>query len=92
MILFTSSFYLKTYEEYVTGVMELGFINPVDEGIVFLVIVLLISGIFGNSLWSKSIGFWDLDLSDLMLIIFTFTSSLFVIQSLIKIIKAQGIV
>ena len=54
-IVFVSSlcFFLKTYEEYVFKVMELGVINPVTEGITCLVLLAIFSGIVGNGFWGN---------------------------------------
>lgn len=50
-----ANFYLTTWEEYHTGVLYLGpFSGPV-EGILMIVIIYIISGIFGPTFWDKKI-------------------------------------
>ncbi|KAF9237079.1 CDP-alcohol phosphatidyltransferase-domain-containing protein [Melanogaster broomeanus] len=48
-----ANFYLTTWEEYHTGLLYLGpFSGPV-EGILMIVIIYLISGVFGPSFWDQ---------------------------------------
>ncbi|KIK94389.1 hypothetical protein PAXRUDRAFT_828044 [Paxillus rubicundulus Ve08.2h10] len=48
-----ANFYLTTWEEYHTGLLYLGpFSGPV-EGILMIVVIYIVSGIFGPSFWDK---------------------------------------
>lgn len=50
-----ANFYLTTWEEYHTGVLYLGpFSGPV-EGILMIVIIYVITGIFGPTFWDKKL-------------------------------------
>ncbi|KAG6330161.1 hypothetical protein ID866_8929 [Astraeus odoratus] len=50
-----ANFYLTTWEEYYTGTLYLGpFSGPV-EGILMIVLIYIVSGIFGPSFWDKGI-------------------------------------
>ncbi|KAG2144675.1 CDP-alcohol phosphatidyltransferase-domain-containing protein [Suillus bovinus] len=50
-----ASFYLTTWEEYHTGILYLGpFSGPV-EGILMIVIIYIITGIFGPTFWDKKL-------------------------------------
>lgn len=69
-----SNFYLSTWEEYHTGILYLGYFSGPVEGVLMLVGVHLISGIFGKSrdqlhksviivlipLWFSGPAFWTL--------------------------------
>lgn len=57
IVLFISSwaFYLPTWEEYHTGVLYLGYVNGPTEGLLMVITTILISGIFGNSIWFKEL-------------------------------------
>lgn len=46
------NFYLSTWEEYHTGILFLGYFSGPVEGVLMLVGVHLISGIFGPALWT----------------------------------------
>ncbi len=48
-------FLMKTYEQLVLGAMNLGRINPVDEGILLLITILLFSVITGSSSYESRI-------------------------------------
>ncbi|KAL1928211.1 hypothetical protein VTP01DRAFT_3127 [Rhizomucor pusillus] len=47
-----SNFYLSTWEEYHTGILYLGYFSGPVEGVLMLVGVHLISGIFGPAFWT----------------------------------------
>lgn len=44
-------FYFTTWEEYHLGVLNFGFINPVDEGLTVLNSLLIFTGIVGSDWW-----------------------------------------
>ena len=48
-------FFIVTWEEYVTGVMELSSFSGVDEGAVVCSMIFFLSGILEESFWSKTI-------------------------------------
>lgn len=48
MIMTSWNFYLKCIEQHVTGTMTFAMINPVDEGLLLVVIMFLVSGFMGN--------------------------------------------
>lgn len=50
-----ANFYLTTWEEYHTGVLYLGIFSGPVEGILMIVVIYVISGIFGPSFWDQKI-------------------------------------
>lgn len=46
------NFYLSTWEEYHTGILFLGYFSGPVEGVLMLVGVHLISGVFGPAIWT----------------------------------------
>lgn len=44
-------FYFTTWEEYHLGIMNFGFINPVDEGLTVMNSLMIFSGIVGSDWW-----------------------------------------
>lgn len=57
VVLFIScwAFYLPTWEEYHTGVLYLGYVNGPTEGLLAVISTIIISGIFGPSIWFKEL-------------------------------------
>ncbi|KAI3661639.1 hypothetical protein MP638_002891, partial [Amoeboaphelidium occidentale] len=51
----TLNFFLTTWEEYYTGVLYLGYINGPVEGVLFLVMVFIVSFFFGPGIWSQNV-------------------------------------
>lgn len=49
------AFYLPTWEEYHTGVLYLGYVNGPTEGLLAVIGTICVSGIFGPSVWFRSI-------------------------------------
>ncbi|PVU97851.1 hypothetical protein BB561_000243 [Smittium simulii] len=49
------NFYVSTVEEYHTGILYLGYISGAVEGILFLAVSLIVSGIYGTSIWTTPI-------------------------------------
>lgn len=49
-------FYLSTWEEYHTGVLQLGFINGPTEGILAATAVLFFSGLYGAAFWMQPVA------------------------------------
>ncbi|RXW17687.1 hypothetical protein EST38_g8165 [Candolleomyces aberdarensis] len=50
-----ANFYLTTWEEYHTGVLFLGYFSGPVEGILMIVVIYFITGIFGPSIWENKI-------------------------------------
>ncbi|KAG9020516.1 hypothetical protein FS837_008135, partial [Tulasnella sp. UAMH 9824] len=48
-----ANFYLSTWEEFHTGTLYLGVFNGPVEGIIMLVVMYTITGIYGTSFWDK---------------------------------------
>ncbi|KAG8905846.1 hypothetical protein FRC01_008221, partial [Tulasnella sp. 417] len=48
-----ANFYLSTWEEFHTGTLYLGIFNGPVEGIIMLVVMYTITGIYGTSFWDK---------------------------------------
>ncbi len=48
-------FFLATWEEYVTGVMEMPSFSGVDEGAVLCSTLFIVSGLLGEGFWSTLI-------------------------------------
>jgi ethanolaminephosphotransferase len=51
----TLNFFLTTWEEYYTGVLYLGYINGPVEGVLFLVMVFIVSFFYGPGIWSQNV-------------------------------------
>ena len=49
------AFYLPTWEEYHTGVLYLGYVNGPTEGLLTVITTIIISGVFGPSIWFKEL-------------------------------------
>ena len=47
------SFLVKVLEQKAIGELILGYINPVDEGLIVVSLALIFSGITGNEIWTK---------------------------------------
>ncbi|OSX66842.1 hypothetical protein POSPLADRAFT_1175530 [Postia placenta MAD-698-R-SB12] len=48
-----ANFYLSTWEEYHTGQLFLGYFSGPVEGILMIVVIYLVTGIFGPSFWDQ---------------------------------------
>ncbi|EIM21256.1 Choline/ethanolaminephosphotransferase [Wallemia mellicola] len=62
-----ANFYLSTWEEYHTGTLYLSVFSGPVEGIIIIVILYIITGIFGPQIWSTSlINFigWDIKVNE----------------------------
>ena len=55
-----AAFHFSTLEEYYIGTLKLPVCNAVSDGSIFLIIMYLITGIFGNGIWVVPIcdGTW----------------------------------
>lgn len=51
-----ANFYLSTWEEYHTGTLYLSYFSGPVEGILIIIVVHIISGIYGAEFWLQSIG------------------------------------
>lgn len=74
VIIFIScwAFYLPTWEEYHTGVLYLGYVNGPTEGLLGVITTIIVSGIFGPSVWFKTLQIFShsIYLVDLTMIFF----------------------
>ena len=50
-----ANFYLTTWEEFHTGTLYLGIFNGPVEGIILLVIMYIITGVYGSSSFTSSV-------------------------------------
>lgn len=48
-------FFIGTWAQYHVGCLRFGYVNGVDEGLILVVIVYLISGFFGNCFWGEEL-------------------------------------
>jgi len=53
----TSTFYLNTWEEYITGVLNLPIIHGVSEGTFIIDLIFIISGLYGKNFYSYQLTF-----------------------------------
>lgn len=74
----TIPFYLATWEEYVTGIMELPFISGVDEGCFVTNSVFIFTGLVGASFWVDTVVY-GFELKIFLLGSFIFICSVFTI-------------
>ncbi|CAE6477706.1 unnamed protein product [Rhizoctonia solani] len=51
-----ANFYLTTWEEFHTGTLYLGYFSGPVEGIIMIVILYILTGIFGTSTWDRPIA------------------------------------
>ncbi len=49
-------FYLPTWEEYHTGILSLGYVNGPTEGLLLAIATMILSGLYGPQLWTRTIG------------------------------------
>ncbi len=67
--------------------MNLGMINPVDEGVLALMILLIISGLIGNHLWTSKSPIFEMTYNRIAYVLVCVFFSLFMIDGLFKILK-----
>ncbi|CAE6477493.1 unnamed protein product [Rhizoctonia solani] len=51
-----ANFYLTTWEEFHTGTLYLGYFSGPVEGIIMIVVLYILTGIFGTSTWDRPIA------------------------------------
>ncbi|KDN39356.1 hypothetical protein RSAG8_08873, partial [Rhizoctonia solani AG-8 WAC10335] len=51
-----ANFYLTTWEEFHTGTLYLGYFSGPVEGIILIVILFILTGVFGTSTWDRPIA------------------------------------
>lgn len=56
MCLTLMAFYTATWEEYHTGTLYLGYFSGPVEGTIILVLLCIIAGIFGGSVWHRELS------------------------------------
>lgn len=74
----TIAFFMTTWEEYVTGVMNLPMFSGVDEGAYITISIFLVSGFYGSDIWTKTniLGF---QLKDFFIFTLLILSSVFIV-------------
>lgn len=70
------TFYCATYEQYITGRLDLPIVNPVNEGLTLFMIVAVTTGIVGNHIWMMESGIMNLLWVDVAVVVFASFMSL----------------
>lgn len=79
-------FYFTTWEEYHLGVMNFGFINPVDEGIPVMNSIMIFSGIVGPDWWIGE-GFFGLKRNELLVIAISISCAAAIVTNIFRVYK-----
>jgi len=74
----TIAFFMTTWEEYVTGVMNLPIFSGVDEGAYVTICIFIISGYYGSDFWTKN-ELFGFQLKKLIMLNLLFLSSVFIL-------------
>lgn len=56
------AFFFSTWEEYHTGVMYLGYVNGPTEGLVLSCLTMILSGIYGPTIWKMPLSSLDISM------------------------------
>lgn len=83
-------FLAKTLEQKAEGRLVLGFINPVDEGLPLISVILISSGIIGNQIWTTPSFLFEIKWNVLLLWTYLSFGVPFLISSIIAILKIKG--
>lgn len=83
-------FFAKIMEQLATKKMTLGVINPVDEGLPAISLLLIVFGIIGNSVWTKESVVWSFSWRELCIYSLAIVTFFFTFASLYEVLKIKS--
>jgi ethanolaminephosphotransferase len=80
-----TGFFLATWEEYYVGSLDLPLINGANEGVVAVIVLFIVSGIFGTQIWNTQVG--PLKANEIVLLGFVAMFAITLISNLINVFR-----